>query len=141
MATVVVRLVALLLVALIAGAVSPSKAVSVPLMGTTYDAVDHTYGTPHISVVTHIGSQADRVSKGAADAQAGLPLAVSAGGVAAKGGVGPVRVGQAGEAAVRSSFDIGPKATAEIGGRTRILDGLTDSTVSEVKNVARQSYT
>ena len=57
------------------------------------------------------------------------------------GGAGPVRVGQAGEAAVQGAYDIGPKATVEIGGRTRILDGLTDSTVTEVKNVASQSYT
>ena len=57
------------------------------------------------------------------------------------GGVGPVRVGQAGEAAVRGAYDIGPKATVNVGGRTRILDGLTDEAVSEVKNVASQSFT
>ena len=60
---------------------------------------------------------------------------------AVRGGVGPVRVGQAGEAAVRSAYDIGPKATVEIGGRTRILDGLNAEAVSEVKNVAYQAYT
>lgn len=60
---------------------------------------------------------------------------------AADGGAAAVRVGQAGEAAVRGMYDIGPKASAEIAGRTRIFDGLTDTTVSEVKNVARQSYT
>lgn len=59
----------------------------------------------------------------------------------ATGGAGAVRVGQAGEAAVRSAFDIGPKATVQVGTRTRILDGLSDEAVSEVKNVARQSYT
>lgn len=65
-------------------------------------------------------------------------------GIAAKtttGGAEAVRVGQAGEAAVRSAFDIGPKATRVIGGRTRIFDGLTDSAVSEVKNVGYQAYT
>lgn len=42
---------------------------------------------------------------------------------------------------MRSAFDIGPKATRVIGGRTRIFDGLTDSAVSEVKNVGYQAYT
>jgi len=57
------------------------------------------------------------------------------------GGAWPVRVGQAGEAAVQAAYDIGPKATVQVGGRTRIVDGLTDGAVSEVKNVASQSYT
>ena len=57
------------------------------------------------------------------------------------GGIGPVRVGQAGEAAVRGAYDIGPKATVSINGRTRILDGLTDSAVTEVKNVQSLSLT
>lgn len=43
---------------------------------------------------------------------------------ATRGGVGPVRVGQAGENAVRGAYDIGPKITVNVGGRTRILDGL-----------------
>jgi hypothetical protein len=60
---------------------------------------------------------------------------------AGRGGAGPVRVGQAGEDAVRGAYDIGPKATRVINGRTRIFDGLTDDAVSEVKNVARLSYT
>ncbi|MBA3780533.1 MAG: DNRLRE domain-containing protein [Nocardioides sp.] len=57
------------------------------------------------------------------------------------GGAASVRLGQAGEAAVRGAYDIGPKATAQIGGRTRIFDGLSDSAVSEVKNVGSQSLT
>ena len=57
------------------------------------------------------------------------------------GGIGPVRVGQAGEAAVRGVYDIGPKATVSINGRTRILDGLTDRAVTEVKNVQSLSLT
>lgn len=52
-----------------------------------------------------------------------------------------MRIGQAGESAVRSAFDIGPKATRVINGRTRIFDGLNDVAVSEVKNVQRLSYT
>ena len=70
------------------------------------------------------------------------PRIVVATAVAAEtGGAASVRLGQAGEAAVRGAYDIGPKATAEIGGRTRIFDGLNGEAVSEVKNVARQSLT
>ena len=57
------------------------------------------------------------------------------------GGIGPVPVGQAGEAAVHAAYDIGPKATVSINGRTRILDGLTDRAVTEVKNVRSLSLT
>lgn len=60
---------------------------------------------------------------------------------AGRGGAGPVRVGQAGEAAVRGAYDIGPKATRVVNGRARIFDGLTDDAVSEVKNVKSLSYT
>lgn len=52
-----------------------------------------------------------------------------------------VRVGQAGEAAVRGAYDIAPKATAVVNGRTRIFDGLNDVAVTEVKNVGYQGYT
>lgn len=38
-------------------------------------------------------------------------------------------------------YDIGPKATVSINGRTRILDGLTDRAVTEVKNVQSLSLT
>ena len=57
------------------------------------------------------------------------------------GGAAAVRLGQAGEDAVRGAYDIGPKFTADIGGRTRIFDGLSNEAVSEVKNVASQAYT
>lgn len=57
------------------------------------------------------------------------------------GGAGPVRVGQAGENAVRGAYDIGPKATVNVNGRTRIFDGLTDTAVTEVKNISSLSYT
>ena len=56
-------------------------------------------------------------------------------------GAGMVRLGQDGEAAVRGAYDIGDKATAVIDGRTRIFDGLNGEAVSEVKNVASQSFT
>jgi RHS repeat-associated protein len=59
------------------------------------------------------------------------------------GGAAPVRQGQAGEAAVRAVYDIGPKATRPIPGtgRTRVFDGLNDEAVSEVKNVGYQAFT
>ncbi len=60
---------------------------------------------------------------------------------ASRGGAGVVRIGQAGEAAVRGAFDIGPKVTRTINGRTRIFDGMTDTTVSEVKNAKYQGLT
>lgn len=60
---------------------------------------------------------------------------------ATRGGAGPVRQGQAGEAAVRGAYDIGPKATRVINGRTRIFDGLNQASVSEVKNVGYQGFT
>jgi hypothetical protein len=59
----------------------------------------------------------------------------------ARGGAAPVRAGQVGEAAVRATYDIGPKRIMYEGGRKRIVDGLTPEAVSEVKNVARQSFT
>jgi RHS repeat-associated protein len=61
--------------------------------------------------------------------------------VVTRGGLGPVRAGQAGEAAVRSAYDVGPKVTVRVSGRTRILDGLNAEAVSEVKNVNYQAYT
>jgi hypothetical protein len=64
-----------------------------------------------------------------------------AAGGAARGGAGVVRVGQAGEAAVRSVADIGPKVAIDVAGRTRIPDGLTSTVLSEVKNVGSLSYT
>ena len=64
-----------------------------------------------------------------------------AGEAGARGGAGPVRVGQAGEDAVRSAYDIGEKVPIRVNGRARIPDGLTESTLSEVKNVKSLSYT
>lgn len=78
---------------------------------------------------------------------AGLPSAgkigrsSSAAEAGTRGGAAPVRLGQAGEDAVRGAYDIGPKTAADINGRSRIFDGLNDEAVSEVKNVGRQSLT
>jgi hypothetical protein len=59
----------------------------------------------------------------------------------ARGGAGPVRLGQAGEDAVRGAYDIGRKIKVDVAGTKRIPDGLTPSTLSEVKNVGSLSYT
>ncbi|HWO22671.1 MAG TPA: toxin TcdB middle/N-terminal domain-containing protein [Kofleriaceae bacterium] len=59
----------------------------------------------------------------------------------AHSGASVVRAGQAGEAAVRSVANIGPKVSIRVAGRTRIPDGLTSSVLSEVKNVSSLSYT
>ena len=61
--------------------------------------------------------------------------------VVSRGGAGPVRLGQAGEQAVRAVAEIGPKTIIEAAGRRRILDGLTETVLTEVKNVANLSYT
>jgi hypothetical protein len=45
-----------------------------------------------------------------------------------------------GEDAVRGAYDIGRKIKVDVAGRKRIPDGLTPTTVSEVKNVGSLSY-
>ena len=54
------------------------------------------------------------------------------------GGIEPVHVGQAGERAAGIS---GNKYKIKINGRSRIPDGLTEKTLTEVKNVKSLSYT
>ncbi len=53
------------------------------------------------------------------------------------------RLGKAGEDAVRAAYNIGSKSLVRINGRFRIPDGVNtaERTVSEIKNVASQSYT
>lgn len=51
------------------------------------------------------------------------------------------RLGQEGEAAVRAAANIGEKVPIQVAGRTRIPDGLTNSVLTEVKNVQSLSYT
>jgi len=58
-----------------------------------------------------------------------------------RGGAVPVRIGQVGEAAVRAAVDIGKKVGINVNGVSRIPDGLTDTAVNEVKNVASLSFT
>lgn len=61
--------------------------------------------------------------------------------LAPRGGAGPVMTGQAGELAVSNAYDIGLKQAIQVNGRMRIPDGLTATVLSEVKNVASQSFT
>jgi hypothetical protein len=49
--------------------------------------------------------------------------------------------GATGEARVRAVYDIGPKESFQINGLTRVPDGTTLTTLSEVKNVAYQAWT
>ena len=58
-----------------------------------------------------------------------------------KGGLAPVLKGQAGEAAARAIENIGVKQAIQVGGRTRIPDGITATTLNEVKNVFSLSLT
>jgi RHS repeat-associated protein len=60
---------------------------------------------------------------------------------AARGGAAAARLGQAGEAAVRAAYDIGPTTRVLVNGVERIPDGLTGRVLSEVKNVGSLSYT
>lgn len=88
-----------------------------------------------------VGDKAIDTTAGASAVERTAGAATREGSVAARGGAGPVRAGQAGEAAVRARHDIGPKTRFEINGRERIADGITGRTVSEVKNVKYQGLT
>jgi hypothetical protein len=93
-----------------------------------------------------MGADAAATGAGAAATAAdGAALETDGAGALAKdltprGGLKPVRVGQAGEDAVRAEYDIGTKQTISVNGRDRIPDGLTDTTLSEVKNVKSLSF-
>jgi len=134
------RRLTLLLAALLALlAAAPTDALTTPAPGAqncarAFLSADATH-TPEIageSPCTHPGSIV-----GSARIAAGCCVATKAG----RGGAGPVRVGQAGEDAVRSAYDIGPKIKIDVAGTKRVPDGLTPSTLSEVKNVGSLSYT
>lgn len=88
--------------------------------------------TPSQSACTHPGSSFARP-----EFAAGCCVAAKAG----TGGINAVRLGQAGEDAVRGAYNIGDKVPISVAGRGRIPDGLTTSTLSEVKNTASLSYT
>jgi RHS repeat-associated protein len=89
-----------------------------------------------------VGAPAKEVGKGAARGLLGRLAAMLGRGSAARGATAAARqLGRAGEAAVRAAHDIGPSQAIKIGGRTRFPDGLTSTTLSEVKNVQSLSYT
>jgi RHS repeat-associated protein len=96
-----------------------------------------------ISVALGTGYGAVKVVGGVAVAQvsiAAAPAAPQAQRIAT-GGAGVVRIGQIGEASVRAAYNIGRRGTFEVAGRRRIADGMTATTLSEVKNVRVLSYT
>ncbi len=77
----------------------------------------------------------DAVERGAAAVFHGVPVFVRSSRVSSNA------LGRAGEAAVRTLVDIGPKVRIGVAGRIRIPDGLTNTVLSEVKNVGSLSYT
>ena len=62
-------------------------------------------------------------------------------GTATQGIARSAELGQAGEEAVRAAYNIGSKITIRVGERIRIPDGLTATTLTEVKNVAQLNLT
>lgn len=69
------------------------------------------------------------------------PLMDSPEGAPIKAGLMIVKVGRAGENAVRAAYSIGEKGFFRVGFRVRFPDGLTATTISEIKNVKSLSYT
>ncbi|WP_235566433.1 putative toxin [Lysobacter sp. Root667] len=74
----------------------------------------------------------------------GVPFFAAVGGAKLVGaGLLALRLGKAGEDAVRATYAIGGRELIYVNGRLRIPDGinLAMKTVSEVKNVSYQAYT
>jgi RHS repeat-associated protein len=114
----------------------------------SYDPNDFSYGSDPMTGAVGPGAIKHALvyvylSTAAAVVAAETALLVPLGIVGAKSaaGQGPVRVGQAGEAAVRAVFEIGQKVPIQVAGRTRIPDGLTSTVLTEVKNVQSLSNT
>jgi Restriction endonuclease fold toxin 7 len=108
----------------------------------TGTAIGEGQGT--LSVALGVGKDAMRALTiaGALGGVSGLAGdALSGGASLARGGMAPVELGQAGEAAVRAVADIGPKQAINVAGSKRVADGLTKEVLSEVKNVKSQSLT
>jgi len=99
--------------------------------------------TPTISrgTATAIRAGVDAAAMLAMGPMAGVEgaLGVEAEGVAATKTA--AELGAEGEAAVKGAYDVGDKTQIVINGRTRIPDGITNTTVSEVKNVGRLCFT
>lgn len=69
-------------------------------------------------------------------------LAVPVAGARSLSGVArAAQLGREGEAAVKAAIDIGSKTKLVINGRVRFPDGLTQTVLSEVKNVSKLSVT
>jgi hypothetical protein len=85
--------------------------------------------------------QAAAEQAAAAATRAMTALAARAAPVIAGGTAAAAKVGKAGEDAVRRVEEIGEKVAIQIANRVRIPDGVTSDVVTEVKNVASQSYT
>jgi hypothetical protein len=81
---------------------------------------------------------ANAVERAAADAKP-LDGTVTDGGLRVQ--ATPNKLGAQFEASVQAGHDIGPKGNFTVNGNNRIADGMTPTTVSEVKNVATLSYT
>ena len=135
------RLVLLAVLTALATLLSPvalASASGLPAGQTRVGAIHPTVSTI-VGVAEHIAA-GQRRSRAASQLRlvVGHCVAAEAG---TSGGAAAVRLGQAGEDTVRGAYDIGPKATIEINGRTRSLDGLNSDAVTEVKNVGYQAYT
>jgi nucleotide-binding universal stress UspA family protein len=84
-------------------------------------------GDAHIGPLAKVLRAVDRMGEGGEGARTRVEAAQ--------------QLGRTGEAAVRALHDIGPSQSIKIGDRTRFPDGLTPTTLSEVKNVQSLSYT
>ena len=82
-------------------------------------------------------------ARAAPGASVRAPTALSTPGhtISRGGGLGPVLKGLRGEARVRAVHNIGPRKMIEIHGRKRVPDGVTDTVLTEVKNVKKLSFT
>ena len=97
------------------------------------------YLVPAVATVAAVGSAANDLLMAV-----GVGEGISALRAATTGTAAAAKLGQAGEAAVRAAADIGEKTAIRVGGRLlRFPDGinLAEGTLSEVKNVASQSFT
>jgi RHS repeat-associated protein len=108
---------------------APGVGAAPDLLNATIYAARGQWGNAALSAVAAVPGWGDAIKGGAMA------------GRATRGGLSSVRLGQAGEAAVRQAVDIGPATRITINGVTRIPDGLTSRTLSEVKNVSSLSYT
>lgn len=128
------RLILLLAALLLAAALAP---------GAHASEAENRVGASLSAASTHTGGDSPKTPsthRPTTTPSAGITAGCCVAAKAGRGGAGPVRLGQAGEDAVRGAYDIGPKIKIDVAGRKRIPDGLTSTTLSEVKNVSSLSY-